>query len=164
LSPAEEMIWSKAFILERERFDGADVAHLLFARGPELDWTRLLERFDRHWRVLLAHLVLFGFIYPGQRSRIPAPVMSTLLARMEQELRAADASTRTIEGTLLSRAQYLPDLAAGFRDGRLAGDVHMTPEEIAIWTRAIEENEVAHHGREQQRDDPRRRRRRPALR
>ena len=23
------MIWSKAFIMERERFDGADVAHLL---------------------------------------------------------------------------------------------------------------------------------------
>jgi hypothetical protein len=29
LSPAEEMIWSKAFIQERERFDGADVLHLL---------------------------------------------------------------------------------------------------------------------------------------
>ena len=26
LSPVEEMIWSKAFIQERERFDGADVA------------------------------------------------------------------------------------------------------------------------------------------
>ena len=27
LTPAEEMIWSKAFIQERERYDGADVAH-----------------------------------------------------------------------------------------------------------------------------------------
>src|SRR5687768_12700047 len=26
LIPAEEMIWSKAFLMERERFDGADVA------------------------------------------------------------------------------------------------------------------------------------------
>ena len=29
LVPAEEMIWSKAMIMERERYDGADVAHLL---------------------------------------------------------------------------------------------------------------------------------------
>ena len=34
LSPAEEMIWSKAFIQERERFDGADVLHLLREVGP----------------------------------------------------------------------------------------------------------------------------------
>ncbi|MFL6716318.1 MAG: nucleotidyltransferase domain-containing protein, partial [Burkholderiaceae bacterium] len=28
ISPIEEMIWSKAFIMEKERFDGADIAHL----------------------------------------------------------------------------------------------------------------------------------------
>ena len=54
LSPAEEMIWSKAFIQERERFDGADVVHLLRETGPSLDWPRLLMRFGDHWRVLLA--------------------------------------------------------------------------------------------------------------
>ncbi len=27
LCPPEEMIWSKSFVMERERFDGADVAH-----------------------------------------------------------------------------------------------------------------------------------------
>ena len=38
LCPAEEMIWSKAFIMERERYDGNDVAHLLHAtRRP--GWT-----------------------------------------------------------------------------------------------------------------------------
>src|SRR5688572_18385319 len=36
LCPAEESIWSKAFIMERERFDGADVAHLIRATGPRL--------------------------------------------------------------------------------------------------------------------------------
>ncbi len=29
LVPAEEMIWSKGFVQERERFDGADIAHIL---------------------------------------------------------------------------------------------------------------------------------------
>src|SRR6185436_20423939 len=48
LCPVEEMIWSKAFILERERYDGADIAHLLLSRGSSLDWARLLERFGPH--------------------------------------------------------------------------------------------------------------------
>ena len=64
VAPAEESLWSKAFVMERERFDGADVAHIILAYGDRLDWHRLLERFGPHWRVLLAHLILYGFIYP----------------------------------------------------------------------------------------------------
>jgi hypothetical protein len=52
LCPAEETIWSKAFVMERERYDGADIAHLLRARAEMLDWRRLTRRFGRHWRVL----------------------------------------------------------------------------------------------------------------
>ena len=62
LCPAEEMIWSKAFIQERERFDGADVAHLLRSHGRQLDWPRLMRRFTSHERVLLGHVVFFGYI------------------------------------------------------------------------------------------------------
>src|SRR5690348_4200576 len=72
LVPVEEMIWSKAFVMERERYDGADVAHLLLARAASLDWPRLLERMGANWRILLSHLVLFGFIYPAERTEIPA--------------------------------------------------------------------------------------------
>jgi hypothetical protein len=45
LCAAEEILWSKSFIQERERFDGADVAHLLLKRGERLNWDRLLARF-----------------------------------------------------------------------------------------------------------------------
>jgi hypothetical protein len=71
LCPPEEMIWSKAFVQERERFDGADVLHLLRQLGPSLDWQRLLARFGPHWRVLFSHIVLFGFVYPGPASPHP---------------------------------------------------------------------------------------------
>ena len=57
LIPPEEMIWSKSFVRERERYDGADVAHVLRACADTLDWPRLVRRFDAHWRVLLHHLV-----------------------------------------------------------------------------------------------------------
>ncbi|HEY7517844.1 MAG TPA: hypothetical protein VIE36_06055, partial [Methylomirabilota bacterium] len=118
LIPAEEMIWSKAFIMERERFDGADVAHLILACGRELDWGRLLARFGRRWRVLLSHLILFGFIYPGERRAIPDPVMHLLLERLREESARPEAEARVCDGTLLSRQQYLLDVAErGYADG-----------------------------------------------
>src|SRR5258705_333222 len=86
LCPAEEVIWSKGFVMERERFDGADMAHLFRACAERLDWDRLLRRYGAHWRVLLSHLVLFGFIYPAESSKIPNWVMSDLLTRLHAEM------------------------------------------------------------------------------
>jgi hypothetical protein len=137
LCPPEEMIWSKAFIMERERFDGADVAHLILACGRELDWRRLLGRFGRRWRVLFSHLVLFGFIYPGERAVIPDAVMAHLLRRLDRERVEVEAA-RVCDGTLLSRQQYLTDVTQrAYADGRLAPRGEMTAAEIAHWTAAI---------------------------
>jgi hypothetical protein len=139
LCPPEETIWSKALIMERERFDGADVAHLIRALGPGLDWHRLLRRFGPHWRVLLSHLVLFGFIYPGERWRIPAGVMRELTDRLIAEVDARGHDERLCCGTLLSRAQYLPDVKIwGYRDARLAPTGSMTVDDITRWTDGIE--------------------------
>jgi putative nucleotidyltransferase-like protein len=110
LCPPEETIWSKAFVMERERYDGADVAHLLRAYGTRLDWTRLLARFDGHWRVLLSHLILFGFIYPFELECIPPCVMDTLLDRLRQETQAPQPHQRLCQGTLLSKTQYAIDI------------------------------------------------------
>jgi hypothetical protein len=135
----EEMIWSKGFIMERERFDGGDVQHILHARAERLDWSRLMERFGPHWRVLLSHLVLFGFVYPAERTRIPAEVMRELTARLLGEIDRAATNDRVSQGTLLSRGQYLVDVDQwGYRDARELPAGNMSADEIAIWTAAIE--------------------------
>jgi len=137
LIPPEEMIWSKSFVMERERYDGADVAHVLRACADALDWPRLLERFGLHWRVLFHHLVVFGFIYPCERARIPAAVMRELMGRLDTEL-TRSASDRACHGTLISRAQYLTDLERwDYSDPRLAPRGNMTTEERALWTAGI---------------------------
>jgi hypothetical protein len=140
LMPAEEMIWSKGFIMERERYDGADVAHILRARAHLLDWGRLLARFGRHWRVLFSHLVLFGFVYPTERSRVPRWVMQELIGRLSRELvgvPVADA-TPVCRGPLLSRAQYLVDVEEwGYHDVRLTHESAMNPDDIKLWTDGI---------------------------
>src|SRR5256885_6171813 len=55
--PSEELVWQKAFVMERERFDGADIMHVLRARGDRLDWGRLVERFGDRWPLLYTYLV-----------------------------------------------------------------------------------------------------------
>lgn len=144
LSPPEEMVWSKAFVMERERFDGADIAHLLLARHARLDWRRLVRRFGPHWRVLLSHLVLFGFIYPSDRAAVPPAVLRLLASRLAREWRAPASGDRICRGTLLSRAQYLSDVTVrGYADGRLRPHGPMTPEDVARWTAAIGGEEQA---------------------
>jgi hypothetical protein len=141
LAPTEEMLWSKAFIQERERYDGADIAHILRACAATLAWPRLMRRFDEHWRVLLGHLVLFGFIYPAERDRIPEWVMQDLLYRVKRELAAEPPSERVCRGTLVSREQYLTDVMEwGYEDARLLPRGRMTKEDIAHWTASIEEH------------------------
>ena len=137
LCPVEELLWSKAYIEERERFDGADVLHLLHARASVIDWDRLLARFGDHWPVLLSHLVLFFFAYPDRRGTVPAAVMDELLARMKRM--RTEPNNSLCYGTLLSRKQYLFDITRlGYVDARLEPHGGMSPEEMEIWTRAID--------------------------
>jgi hypothetical protein len=138
LTPVEEMIWSKAFVLERERYDGADVAHLVRCRGRELDWERLFRRFDPHWHVLFSHLTLFRFAYPSERSAVPRWVMRGLLGRLQRELETDVPDERVCQGTLLSARQYLVDVEEwGFQDGRLDPDVQMSRADIDQLTRSL---------------------------
>lgn len=135
----EEMIWTKAFIMERERFDGAEILHLLRLCSQSIDWPRLLRRFGPHWRVLMVHLVLFGFVYPQLRSEIPAWVMRDLINRVEQEQVTPPPANSVCFGTLLSRQQYLCDVDQyGLSDARLTPTGMMTPEQISDWTEAID--------------------------
>ena len=139
LVPVEEFIWSKSFVMDRERFDGADVVHILRLQAESLDWDRLVRRFDGHWPLLLSYLVFFGFVYPGERSRVPSAVMTDLLARMQALVAEPASDEKICQGTLVSRSQYLIDIGRwGYRDARLVPLGNMTPEDALYWTWAIE--------------------------
>jgi hypothetical protein len=141
LCAPEEMIWMKAYIMERERFDGADIAHILRRCMAEIDWPHLVRRFGPDWRVLLSHLILFGYVYPGERTRIPAAIMEELIARLRSESNRAGPEG-LCQGTLLSRQQYLVDVQEwGLRDARLEERVRMDEKDIAAWTEAIPKDE-----------------------
>lgn len=145
ICPPEEMIGSKAFVMERTRYDGSDVAHLLYSCAAELDWDHLLDLFGEHWRVLLSHLILFGFIYPSERDRIPRRILDRLFQRLQEEKQNTPPEEESLcQGTLLSRTQYLVDVQQrGFQDVRLPPQGTLTRRQIRMLEEDAEENEEA---------------------
>lgn len=137
LAPMEETLCTKAFVMERERYDGADVIHLLRAGAETLDWPRLLRRFGSHWPVLLSHLILFGYVYPDERRRLPRGLVAALCARLEGAAADDEPAAGLCRGGLLSRAQYLVAFEEwGYDDARLQPHGNMSADELRIWTDA----------------------------
>lgn len=119
VTPPEELLWSKAFVLERERFDGSDVTHLIHAMGPLFDWNRLLRRFGDHWEVLLSHLLLYRYTYPSEREVVPRWLLELLLQRTGKTMDEGNCRGRLCRGRYLSSVNYSVDLdERGYEDAR----------------------------------------------
>jgi hypothetical protein len=124
--------------MERERYDGGDLFHIIRSCAEEMDWAHLLERFGDNWQLLLGHLIHFGFIYPSERHRIPAEVMDDLLGRLRDQTAGGKSEDRVCRGTLISRAQYLTDVGLyGYADARIQPRGNMSAEDCVYWTWAI---------------------------
>ena len=78
----EELLLSKMFVVRRERFDGADMAHIIYATGWQLDWNRILELAGSHWEMLLWTLILFRYVYPAQSHFVPMVIWTLLMNRL----------------------------------------------------------------------------------
>jgi hypothetical protein len=136
--PCEELLWQKSFVMERERYDGADIMHVLRARAGQLDWTRISDRFGERWPLLYCYLVMFTFVYPSEISVVPARVLDDYAQRLTA-LRVEKGFDKICRGTLVSRAQYLIDIGQyGFADARLTPRGGMSPEDAIFWTWAID--------------------------
>jgi hypothetical protein len=105
VSPTE-LVCSKALVQRRERYDGADIAHLILKQHEHIDWRRLLAHMDLHWEVLLVHLVNFRWIYPSERDDVPRWLMDELIARLRRQLDLPPPETRICRGRMFSRADY----------------------------------------------------------
>jgi hypothetical protein len=118
IAPPEDLIWHRLFVSERHRSDSADVLHLFMARGAELNWDHLVKRVGADWRLLLAQIHLFDFVYPGHRTHVPQSVRQELYARAAQEIDAT-GDPKICCGTMISRFSYAIDVNEwGFRDPR----------------------------------------------
>jgi len=78
---AEDLIASKVFVLRRERFDGADIAHIIYRTKGQVEWDRILQLACEHWEIVLFALVLFRYVYPAHTDYVPADLWQDLLSR-----------------------------------------------------------------------------------
>jgi hypothetical protein len=119
VSPVEELIWIKAYVAHRERFDGADILHLIQSCHQTLDWNHLLWRFGAHTDLLLFYLSLYQFVYPGRGSDIPGWVKADLVNRLHHPVSPPEASKKVCRGTLSDRFSFLVDAEDGWYDSRV---------------------------------------------
>ena len=115
----EEMIASKLFVTRRERFDGADIAHIIFALKGKLDWNRILQLAGDHWELVLWNLVLFRYIYPAQADHVPQDLWSDLIGRLSKNVQSPRATAR-FRGTLVDDAMFAIDVEEWGLDNLLA--------------------------------------------
>jgi len=93
--------------------------------------------------VLFSHLCLFGFVYPSERGRVPKWVMTGLIGRLDREMGSPPPQEKQCQGTLLSREQYLIDVQRwGLADARHTDASAMSPDEVVLWTKAIDESKL----------------------
>lgn len=111
LLPPEELVFCKLYVQNRERFDGADVNHVLLKQGKDMDWKRLLQRMDPHWHLLLAQLVMFQFVYPSDfHDIIPRWLFDELVKRAQEQYDIPPAVEKVCRGPIIDQTQYQVDI------------------------------------------------------
>lgn len=111
LLPPEELIWCKIYVQNRERYDGADVNHIMLKQGKDLDWKRLLFRMEPHWHLLLSQLINFQFVYPSEfHNIIPKWLFDELMRRAHEQYDLPPAMEKVCRGPVIDQTQYEIDI------------------------------------------------------
>jgi hypothetical protein len=78
--PPEETLWTKLYVMQRERCDWPDALNVISALGPELNWARLIDRVGEDAALLKAALSVFAWICPRRAMELPAWIWGRLQA------------------------------------------------------------------------------------
>jgi len=105
----EELLASKVFVTRRERFDGADIAHIILGTRGKLEWARILEIVGEHWELLLWHLVLFAYVYPAFTHFVPDSLWQDLSQRFSKRIASRDAAA-PFRGSLVDENMFAIDM------------------------------------------------------
>lgn len=107
----EELIWAKIYVQNRERYDGADINHLILKCGKNLDWKRVLSHMEQHWHLLLAQLLMFQFVYPSDfHGIIPKWLFDDLMARAHEQYDLPAPREKVCRGPIIDQTQYSIDI------------------------------------------------------
>src|SRR4029077_741001 len=106
----EELIASKIFVTRRERFDGADICHVIYGTRGQFDWQHLLGLIGEQWDMLFWCLVLYHYVYPANSDYVPGEIWSELLQRFKVELKHPNKSI-DFRGSLIDDKMFAIDVS-----------------------------------------------------
>jgi hypothetical protein len=69
--PAEELLWCKLYVMQKDRCDWPDVLNLIHALGPSLDWGHLVQRLGDDVPLLVGMLNVYCWLCPGGDLKLP---------------------------------------------------------------------------------------------
>jgi nucleotidyltransferase DUF2204 len=138
ISP-EDLLASKLFVIRRERFDGGDIAHIIYGTKGRLEWGRILELAGEHWEIVLWALILFRYIYPAHTDYVPLPVWQDLLSRYMHLVLHPDCKA-PFRGTLVDEHIFsidvnywgLEDVQSGYRAQQLQKQPTRVPPKVEV--------------------------------
>lgn len=84
LPGVEELIASKVYVTRSDRFDGADIVHIIEAVKGNVHWQRLLQILKEDSVLVLWHLILFAYVYPGHADYLPQELMGELFEKLRK--------------------------------------------------------------------------------
>jgi len=114
----EELIATKVYLGNRDRFDGADIVHVIRALKGQIDWARIVDLLKGDDEIILWHLLLFNYVYPGHVDYLPVELMEQVYERVRAQW-ADPPDPRTFRGMLLDPVTFVTDLRLwGYRDSR----------------------------------------------
>jgi hypothetical protein len=105
----EELIASKIFVTRRERFDGADICHVIYGTRGKFNWQRLLDLVGEQWQMLFWYLVLYHYVYPAHSDYVPREIWDELLGRFKVEL-AHPNQALEFRGSLIDEYMFAIDV------------------------------------------------------
>jgi hypothetical protein len=103
--PPEELMWSKLYVLQRDRCDWPDIMNLMYAAGPTLDWRHLLGRVAEDKPLVKGVLSVFSWLSPERAALIPRYVWEALDLRIPRQER--DPEGRPSRKDLLDTRPWL---------------------------------------------------------
>src|SRR3954447_9809764 len=106
---AEELLWAKLYVMQRDHSDWPDLFNLIYATGAQLDWDHLLGRLGPDTQLLKGLLELFTWLAPNKAATFPASLRRELQLSSPQPIEAKEEQRRV--RLLDSRAwfaAYLP--------------------------------------------------------
>ena len=95
--PPEELIWSKIYVMQRDRCEWPDVLNLIHALGPHLDWRHLLERVADDAPLLKGVLAVFEWLSPDRAAGLPKWLWGALDRATERRLESAASHAELLD-------------------------------------------------------------------